>query len=71
MPSFDTACPATALPKLSEMLGPPRLVVLGDFGFYAEALNNKTAQDFMGLLQMISGPVYQGGHILDVMFCSE
>lgn len=51
--------------------------VLGDFNVCAEAVDNKTAQDFvismatMGLSQIISGPTFQGGHPLDKWVCVQ
>lgn len=46
--------------------------ILGDFGSHAEAMDDKTAQDFeatLGLSQVISVPMHLGGHTLDLMFC--
>lgn len=51
--------------------------MLGDLNIHAETMRDKPVQYFLAtmttldLLQVISGPIHQGGHTLDLMICAD
>lgn len=77
-------CPKGFLLELSDlvldvMLETPRLEtprMLGDFNIHVKILQDRTVQDVLStittlfLLQVTSGPIQQGGHTVDLVFCS-
>lgn len=77
-PSPPPRCPTVSLLELSDavsdvMLESRKWLALGDFNVHAEALCDRLPQASMafGTTQIISGPIHQWGHTLDLEFCPD
>lgn len=74
----SSRCPTLSLPELGDLVSDvrlefPKLLVLRDFNVHIKSREEKPAQDFLaartalGLTQVLSGPMHQGGHTLDLI----